>query len=335
MRIAVTGGCGFIGSHVVDRLLAAGHEVLAVDTTDKYLNPGAEHARIDILDLSALTAALDGSEVVFHLAAMADVEQVAADPVGAVRANIDGTETVLEAARRSGLSRTVLASTVWVYGAALTEAGMAGAEQELELDEHVPIELERSGHLYVATKLAAEMLVHSYRELYGRHFTILRYGIPYGPRMRDELVVARFVQAALAGRPITIAGDGRQSRNFVYVEDLADAHVRALSPAAEDQTFALEGSTAISVRDIADTVDRLLGPVSIEHIEARAADFTGRRISAAQAKRLLGWSPRTNFAEGVRRYADWYRDEAAAAPAPKPSPKPAPKPAPRPASGAS
>ncbi|MFF8770596.1 NAD-dependent epimerase/dehydratase family protein [Kitasatospora sp. NPDC015120] len=312
MRIAVTGGCGFIGSHVVDRLLAAGHEVLAVDTTDTYLNPGADHARIDVLDLPALTTALDGCEVVFHLAAQADVERVAADPVGAVRANIDGTETVLEAARRNDLSRTVLASTVWVYGAALTEAALDGEEQEL--DEHVPIDLEHSGHLYVATKLAAEMLVHSYRQLYGRHFTILRYGIPYGPRMRDELVVARFVQAALTGRPITIAGDGRQSRNFVYVEDLADAHVRALSPAAEDQTFALEGSTAVSVRDIADTVDGLLGPVTIEHIEARTADYAGRRISAAQAKRLLGWSPRTTFAEGVRRYVDWYRAEAAPRP---------------------
>ncbi|MCX4755856.1 NAD-dependent epimerase/dehydratase family protein [Kitasatospora purpeofusca] len=319
MRIAVTGGCGFIGSHVVDRLLAAGHEVLAVDSTDKYLNPDADHARIDILDLPALTAALDGCEVVFHLAAQADVERVAADPVGAVRANIDGTEAVLEASRRNDLSRTVLASTVWVYGAALGEAGMEDEEQEL--DEHVPIELDHSGHLYVATKLAAEMLVHSYRQLYGRHFTILRYGIPYGPRMRDELVVARFVQAALDGRPITIAGDGRQSRNFVYVEDLADAHVRALSPAAEDQTFALEGSTAVSVRDIADTVDRLLGPVSIEHIEARTADYAGRRISAAQAKRLLGWSPRTNFADGVRRYADWYRSEAAPAAGPAAGPR--------------
>ncbi|MFF3006075.1 NAD-dependent epimerase/dehydratase family protein [Kitasatospora sp. NPDC057940] len=310
MRIAVTGGCGFIGSHVVDHLIAAGHDVLAVDTTDKYLNPDAEHARLDILDLAALTSALAGSEVVYHLAAMADVEQVSADPVRAVRTNIDGTEAVLEAARRSGLSRTVLASTVWVYGAALTNDQLDGGEQEL--DEHVPIELEHSGHLYVATKLAAEMLVHSYRELYGQHFTILRYGIPYGPRMRDELVVARFVQAALAGRPITIAGDGRQSRNFVYVEDLADAHVRALSPAAEDQTFALEGSTAVSVRDIADTVDDLLGPVSIEHIDGRKADYTGRRISCAQAKRLLGWSPHTNFADGVRSYADWYRAATAA-----------------------
>ncbi|MFJ9443300.1 NAD-dependent epimerase/dehydratase family protein [Kitasatospora sp. NPDC101235] len=305
MRIAVTGGCGFIGSHVVDHLIAAGHEVLAVDTTDKYLNPDAEHARLDVLDLKALTAALAGSEVVYHLAAMADVEQVCADPVRAVRTNIDGTEAVLEAARRSGLSRTVLASTVWVYGAAIADGQLDGGEQEL--DEQVPIELEHSGHLYVATKLASEMLVHSYHELYGQHFTILRYGIPYGPRMRDELVVARFVQAALAGRPITIAGDGRQSRNFVYVEDLADAHVRVLSPAAEDRTFALEGSTAVSVRDIADTVDGLLGPVTIEHIDGRKADYAGRRISSAQAKRLLDWSPSTHFTDGVRRYADWYR----------------------------
>ncbi|WP_354644018.1 NAD-dependent epimerase/dehydratase family protein [Kitasatospora camelliae] len=305
MRVAVTGGCGFIGSHVVDRLLAAGHEVLAVDSADTHLNPGAEFARLDILDLPGLTRALGGSEVVFHLAAMADVEQVTADPVRAVRMNVDGTATVLEAARRSGLSRTVLASTVWVYGAARSEPGLDGEEQEL--DEHAPVDLDRSGHLYVASKLAAEMLVHSYRDLYGQHFTVLRYGIPYGPRMRDELVIARFVQAALAGTPITIAGDGRQTRNFVYVEDLADAHVRALSPAAQDQTFALEGSTAISVRDIADTVDRLLGPVTIEHIEARTADYTGRRISAAQAKRLLGWSPKTTFTDGVGRYADWYR----------------------------
>jgi UDP-glucose 4-epimerase len=292
----------------VDALLAAGHEVLAIDTADRYLNPEAEHRRVDILDLPALTAALGGSEVVFHLAAMADVEQVTADPLQAVRVNIDGTGTVLEAARRAGLGRTVLASTVWVYNAAVGEGGLDDGEPEL--DEHAPIDLHRNSHLYVTTKLAAEMLLHSYRELYGQHFTILRYGIPYGPRMRDALVVARFVQAALAGRPITIAGDGRQTRNFVYVEDLVDAHVRALSPAAQDQTFALEGSTAISVRDIADTVDHLFGPVAIEHTDARAADYAGRRISNAHAKRLLGWSPRTSFAEGIRRYADWYRTSA-------------------------
>jgi UDP-glucose 4-epimerase len=161
--------------------------------------------------------------------------------------------------------------------------------------------------LYVATKLAAEMTVQSYRELYGQHFTILRYGIPYGPRMRDALVVAKFVQAALDGQPITIAGEGRQTRNYVYVRDLAAAHVLALSPTAEDETIALEGTTPISVRQIADTVDGLLGPITVQQVPARAGDYAGTRISNAKAKRLLGWSPTTGFTEGVRRYIEWYR----------------------------
>ena len=187
----------------------------------------------------------------FHLAAVADVEQVNADPVRALRMNVEGTGAVLEAARRVGVNRFVLASTVWVYGAAYQDPEDRGAE----LTEDVPFDLGRSGHLYVSSKLAAEMAVQSYREMYGQHFTILRYGIPYGPRMRDALVIAKFVQAALAGRPITIAGEGGQTRNFVYVEDLAAAHVLALSPDAQDQTIALEGTTPISIREIADTVD--------------------------------------------------------------------------------
>ena len=106
--------------------------------------------------------------------------------------------------------------------------------------------------------------------MYGQHFTILRYGIPYGPRMRDALVVARFARAALAGLPITIAGTGEQQRNYIYVEDLADAHVRALSSAAQDQTLALEGDTPVSVREVAETVLRLAGPVPVRFVPARA-----------------------------------------------------------------
>lgn len=306
MRTVVTGGCGFIGSHVVDKLVDAGHEVVVVDNTIRKLNPAAEYRQADILNLEELTSALDGGEAVFHLAAAADVEQINADPVWGLRLNVEGTGCALEAARRLGMNRFVLASTVWVYGAA--HAGDAdGGAVDAELTEEAPIDLRRSGHLYVATKLAAEMTVHSYRELYGQHFTILRYGIPYGPRMRDALVVARFVQAALNGEPITIAGEGRQTRNFVYVEDLAAAHVLALSPAGQDETFALEGTAPVSIRQIADTVDGLLGPITVQQVPARTADYGGTRISNAKAKRLLGWSPTTGFTEGVRRYIEWHR----------------------------
>jgi UDP-glucose 4-epimerase len=302
MRVAVTGGGGFIGSHVVDHLLAAGHQVLVVDVAPTWRNPAADYRSADVLDSAALEAALAGQQAVFHLAGAADVNEVAADPVQAVRLNVEGTARILEAALRCGVGRVVLASTVWVYGATVGQG---------ERSEDALVDLRSAGHVYVSTKLAAELLVHSYRQMYDLQATILRYGIPYGPRMRDALVVARFVRAAMAGQPITIAGTGEQQRSYVYVEDLADAHVRALSPAAAGQTLALEGGTPVSVREIADTVCSLVAPVPIEHVPARAADYNGESISNALAKELLDWSPVTPFAEGVRRYLSWLRDGTA------------------------
>jgi len=296
MRVAVTGGCGFIGSHVVDHLLQAGHEVSVLDVSSRWINPAARYVCADLFEPAALAAAVDSAEVVFHLAGAADVNDVAANPVNAVRLNVEGTARVLEASRQAGASRFVLASTVWVYGAAVGPG---------ELTEDAPIDLRSPGHVYVATKLSAEMLVHSYREMFGQHFTILRYGIPYGPRMREALVVARFVHAARTGEPITIAGTGEQQRNYVYVADLADAHVRALSDAARDQTLALEGGTPVSVREIADTVCSLVRPVPVRHTEARAADYDGVDVSGRLAKELLDWAPVTSFATGVRQYLDW------------------------------
>ncbi len=304
MRVAVTGGCGFIGSHVVDQLVRAGHEVAVADVADGWRNPAARYYPADLFDDAALDAAVAGAQAVFHLAGAADVNTVAADPVAAVRLNVEGTARVLEAARRAGIDRVLLASTVWVYGA-VAGGDRADEAGQAELTEDVPIAPRRAGHVYVSTKLAAEMLVHSYREMYGQHFTILRYGIPYGPRMRDALVIARFVAAARAGQPITIAGTGEQHRSYVYVEDIADAHVRALSPAAADQVLALEGGAPVSVREIADTVCALVAPVPVEHVPARAADYAGAPVSGSRAKELLDWAPVTPFAAGVRRYLDW------------------------------
>ena len=301
MLVAVTGGGGFIGSHVVDRLVQAGHAVRVIDVDTRWRNPAAEYLPVDLFDTGGLARALDGCAAVFHLAGASNVNVVAADPVGAVRLNVEGTARVLDAARRQGCSRVLLASTVWVYGAARGTG---------ELSEDFPVDLRKAGHVYVSTKLGAELLVHSYGEMYGQEFTILRYGIPYGPRMREELVVAQFVRAALEGRPITIAGTGEQQRNYVYVEDLADAHVRALAPAAAGQVLALEGGTPVSVREIADTVQELIRPVPVHHAPGRNADYQGVSVSNRAAKELLDWSPVTSFAAGVRRYLDWLAAEA-------------------------
>jgi UDP-glucose 4-epimerase len=300
MRTAVTGGCGFIGSHVVDHLVAAGHEVRVVDKKKRWLNPGASYVTADIFDETVLRDAIRGCDAVFHLAGVADVNEVAADPVSAVRLDVEGVARVLDAARRGRCGRVLLASTVWVYGAT---AGNG------ERTEDAPVDLARSGHLYVSTKLAAEMVMRSYMEMYDQEFTILRYGVPYGPRMREALVIARFVRAAKDGEPIMIAGTGEQQRNFVYVEDLAEAHVLALKAAAVNQTIALEGDTPVSVNEIAEAVQLLVRQVPLRHTDGRAADYEGVSNSNQRAKDILSWSPSTPLAEGIRRYLAWLHSQ--------------------------
>jgi UDP-glucose 4-epimerase len=300
MRIAITGGAGFIGSHVVDRLLRDGHQVIVVDTRrPQRLDVQFEHG--DINNLDDIARATQGCEVIFHLAAVSDVNDVLADPTNAIRVNVLGTSKVWEAARRNNVARAVLASTVWVY---------AGATGKGPFDEQAPIHLPAAGHLYTSSKLAAEMIAHSYHELYDVPFTILRYGIPFGPRMREALVIPKFLQLALEGRTITINGDGLQHRNYIYVEDLAHGHARCLHEAATNQVINLEGPEPISIRDIIESIQRILNrDVAVTYLPSRPSDFRGRAISAAKAAQLLDWHPTTSFHDGLRRYIDWYLDE--------------------------
>ena len=316
MRTLVTGGGGFIGSHVVDRLMAAGHDVHVVDLRPPH-RPDVGHIPADINDLDALVAAFAGADAVFHLAAFADVNDVSAEPVNATDSNVVGVAKVWEACRRNGVGRAILASTVWVYNGAADDG-------DGPLDEGAAFRLDDLGHLYTSSKVAAEMVAHSYRTLYGQEFTILRYGIPYGPRMRDSLVIPKFVGMALRGEPLTIQGDGSQYRNYVYVEDLAEAHVLALRPEAANETFNLEGREKISIRSMVESIGEALGrPVDVTYTPARTGDYGGREISAAKAERVLGWRAGVPFADGLRRYVDWHlaRDAApAAVGAPAPAP---------------
>ena len=323
MRTLVTGGGGFIGSHVVDRLVAAGHDVHVVDLRPPH-RPDVGQIVADINDLDSLVAAFAGAEAVFHLAAYADVNDVSREPVDATDANVVGVAKVWEACRRNSVGRAILASTVWVYNGAAADDGGG------PLDEDTAFRLDDLGHLYTSSKVAAEMVAHSYKTLYGQEFTILRYGIPYGPRMRDSLVIPKFVGMALRGEPLTIQGDGSQYRNYVYVEDLAEAHVLALGPEAANQTFNLEGPEKVSIRRVVDSIGEALGrPVDVTYTPARTGDYGGREISAAKAERVLGWRAGVTFADGLRRYVDWHlaRDAAAAA-APAAAPVAAPAAAP-------
>jgi len=299
MRVAVTGGCGFIGSHVVDKLRNEHLEVRVLDSQGTPHRDDVEHVSVDIMDQRALDDATRGIDVIYHLAAVADVNNVAADPTGAVALNVLGTANVLEAARRNELRRVVLASTVWVYGAA----------REDRVDETTTFDVAATGHVYTSTKLAAEMLCHDYWTLYKVPFTVLRYGIPYGPRMRPALVIPIFMRKALAGEPLTVAGDGSQHRKFVYVEDLADAHVLALAPEAENQTYNLDGTEEVTILRIAETVTKLLGGKGVEFVPARAGDYGGKHVSSTKAAREIGWTPKIDFETGMERTVAWFLEQ--------------------------
>ena len=186
-----------------------------------------------------------------------------------------------------GVGRVVYASTIWVYGNGAANGNGHGA-----LDEDAPLRLPE--HFYTATKIAGEMYCRAYRELYGLEETILRFGIPYGPRMRPAAVLARFVARALAGEPLAIAGDGSQSRQFVYVEDLAEGVVAALTPAAVGRIYNLVGNERVSVRGVADTVRELVADVPIVHVAGRTADLNPIEILGARAARELDWLPVTS-----------------------------------------
>ena len=300
MKIAVTGGSGFIGSHVVDHLKAEGYEVVVIDHRVKPHRPDVEFEDVDVLNLSSVIQATRRCDYVFHLAAVSNVNQAYKYPVYTVELNITGTTNVLEAARINGVKRVFFASTVWVY---------TGTRNEGLLTEDAPFYIPDAGHIYTTSKIASEMIIHNYWQLYKQPFTILRYGIPYGPRMREQLVIPIFIRKALAGEPITIQGDGSQYRDYVYIDDLAQVHSLALAERAENQTYNLEGPRKITIREVAETVKRILGgSVRVEYVLARPGDYKGKEVSAEKARRELGWEPQIEFEEGMRRTLAWFRE---------------------------
>ena len=300
MRCVVTGGAGFIGSHVVDCLMQAGHEVVVLDHGVQPHRSDMEFQDVDILDLPSLLSATTGCDFIFHLAAISNVNVAFQNPLQCVVVNIQGTANVIEAARQNKAKRVVFASTVWVYTGA----------RDNNVHEDSPFFMPGAGHVYTSSKIAGELLCHDYWQLYQVPVTVLRYGIPYGPRMREVLLIPIFLKKAFEGEPLTISGDGGQYRNFIYVEDLARAHLLVMNDKAVNQTYNLEGMRKVTVREVAETINRLLGGgVKIEYTPARPGDYGGKEVSAEKAKCELGWEPAVEFEEGMRRTIAWYKEK--------------------------
>ncbi len=283
MKVLVTGGAGFIGAHVVDQLVAAGHDVRVLDIKESAHRKNVEFMRGNITSRKAIRASLKGIEAVYHLAAFANINLVKANPLTTIRYNIMGTAYLLEECRRSGVQRFILASSVYLYS--------------------------KRGHLYTTAKLASEELCKDYQTLYSLPYTILRYGTAYGPGSRMDDVISIFVARLLRGEKLIIYGSGAQQRNFIYVEDLARGNVAALAPAAENQTYTLVDRQTVSILELAEMVPKVLGVrTDVEFRPSREDDYGGEVFELDKVKRELGWEPRVGLEEGIKRYADWYKE---------------------------
>ncbi|MDH5634194.1 MAG: NAD-dependent epimerase/dehydratase family protein [Candidatus Bathyarchaeota archaeon] len=289
----VTGGSGFIGSHVVDKLMAAGHDICVFDLRHP-VQESVEWFKGDIVHEREVMQACWDVEAVYHLAAIADVYMAAPYPSTCIQVNEIGTLNILKAATAREVERVVLASSTWVYG---THA---------RADEETPI-LPPSD-IYTKTKIGQEHLLISWHSKTGLPYTVLRYGIPYGPRMRSNMAISKFVRKAMKGDLITIFGDGTQGRCFVYVEDLAEGNVLALKKQAENQVINLAGDEFTTLNDIVKLLKNHFRHLKVTHIPTKRDDFKGTVVSNTKAKKLLGWSP-SSFADGFAAYIALCRDE--------------------------
>lgn len=287
MRVVVTGGAGFLGSHVADGLAAAGHDVVVFDVV-----PSAAYRSVtgDLTELTSVRAAFEGADAVCHLGAVGDVYLAADRPALAAAVNVVGTANVCEAALASGVSRVVVASTWEVYG----------PPRYQPIDEEHPCDPD---HPYSITKLAGERLARAYSHLRKLDAVILRLGTAFGTRMRPNSVFSIFIRKALAGDPITIQGTGEQSRQFTHATDIARAFDAALARGHTGAVYNVVAERAVSIRELAEAVAALV-PVRITFGPPRPGDVPSARVSSALAARDLGWIASAPFEEGLREIVE-------------------------------
>ncbi len=306
----VTGGAGFIGSHVVDRLMQEGWRVTVVDNFDPFYDPAVKRANVavhrenerfrlvevDIRDLDTLRSRLDGAyDVILHLAAKAGVRPSIQDPVAYQQVNVQGTQHLLELARAWGVKQFVFASSSSVYG---VNPNVPWSEED-----HVLMPISP----YAGTKVSGELLGHVYSHLYGIRFLALRFFTVYGPRQRPDLAIHKFARLMRRGRPIPVFGDGRTRRDYTYVDDIV-AGVRAAMDytATPYEVINLGNNETVSLREMIAAVEAAVGEkAQINRLPEQPGDVPQTWASVEKARRLLGYRPQTRLADGLKVFAAW------------------------------
>lgn len=310
MRTLVTGGAGFIGSHLVEKLLAAGHEVAILDDFNDFYDPQIKHANlasvagqvqihhVDLRDSNAVRDLFhrEKFELIAHLAARAGVRPSINHPQLYYDTNVGGTLHLLEAARATGIERFIFASSSSVYGV----SKVVPFSEELHLTQTISP--------YAATKIAGEFLCSTYSHLYKMRVVALRFFTVYGARQRPDLAIHQFTRRIHAGQPIDQFGDGSTRRDYTYIDDIIQGVMSALSyngPLFD--IFNLGESETIELRELIAEIERAVGrKAQINRLPEQPGDVPMTCANISKARRLLGYNPTTSFKAGLPKFVEWY-----------------------------
>lgn len=315
-KIVVTGCAGFIGSHLCEKLLAAGHTVTGIDNFDPFYDrsvkehnlslfrdhPGFSFHELDLADFPRLRQALDQDafDLFVHLAGKAGVRPSIEDPQGYIRANITATRNILEIMKDKGIKKMAFASSSSVYG----------NTKEIPFSEEQDV--SRPISPYAFTKKACELLNYTYHQLYGLDIINLRFFTVFGPRQRPDLAIHKFTRLILNGAKIPMFGDGSTARDYTYYEDTVDGICRAIDYLASHRSvyeiINLGNNQPVKLRDMIAAIEKATGEqANIERLPMQPGDVDITFANIDKAKKLLGYNPQYSFEEGVKNFVAWYR----------------------------
>ncbi len=315
VAVLVTGGAGFIGSHLVNRLLESGRRVVVLDNFNDYYDPALKRRSVDEIrsaypqsDLEVVESDLRDAEkmkelfrahsfdLVHHLAAMAGVRASIQNPILYFDVNVQGTMNLLEAAVEAGRPPVVFASSSSVYG----------GSPHIPFREDDPVNQPISP--YAASKKAAELVCHAYHHLHGLDITCLRFFTVYGPRQRPEMAIHRFTRRMTEGRPVPMFGDGGTSRDYTYIDDVIDGVMAAADNCSGYRIYNLGNSHPIALRDLIERLASILGvEPDIDQKPQPPGDVERTWADISQAEKNLGYTPEIALDEGLRRFVEWFK----------------------------
>ncbi|GBE15753.1 UDP-glucose 4-epimerase [bacterium BMS3Abin14] len=310
-KVLVTGGAGFIGSHLCERLLELGCEVVCLDNFNDFYDPAIKRHNIagllanpgfslhegDIRDVTLVNTLFEGErpEAVAHLAAMAGVRPSIEEPVLYYDVNVTGTAVVLEAARKQGASNFIFGSSSSVYG----------SQEKTPFSEKDPV--SRPISPYAASKAAGELLCHTCHHLFGMPITCLRFFTVYGPRQRPEMAIHLFAKLIRDGKAVTVYGDGHSRRDYTFVEDIIDGIVRSLERPHGYEIFNLGESRTVELLELIGLIEKGVGRKAIlRMLPVQPGDVPVTFADIDHARSSLGYNPSTPIEEGIERFIEWF-----------------------------